>query len=161
VETAYYSAFRDVIYLSGDLQFLLNNVYELFMPTAYFILYLQLHLLYDVAKFVLSYPCKAGRISTILECTASNRSIMTYFCSDCQGIIYVFVLRKVLQIVYHLQEAVYHQTYERGLVALCTCIVHPVILLLYTAQTTKARRSFLLSQALLRVSSNRTARTLV
>ena len=33
------------------------------MPTAYFILYLQLHLLYDVAKFVLSYPCEAVGIS--------------------------------------------------------------------------------------------------
>lgn len=77
---------------------------------------------------------------SVLVCTVSNRSFCV-FVFGCQVTTLSYVLRKVLQVVYHLQEAVYHQTYERGLVALCTCIVHLVILLLYTAQTTKARRS--------------------
>lgn len=36
---------------------------------------------------------------------------------DCQGVTLSYVLRKVLRVVYYSQEAVYHQTYECGLVS--------------------------------------------
>ena len=32
---------------------------------------------------------RLGESLSVLECTVSNWPIMTYFCSDCQGIIYV------------------------------------------------------------------------
>ena len=64
------------------------------MPTAYFILFLNssiIILFQGMSKDLRDsyYPIRVrldGSLTT-LACAVSNRSIMTCFCSDCQGII--------------------------------------------------------------------------
>lgn len=64
------------------------------MPTAYFILFFNLPVIILFQGTIkdlrnLYYPIRVrldGSLTTLV-CAVSNRSIMTYFCSDCQGII--------------------------------------------------------------------------